>query len=405
MKPSILVLTSTLPRAQNDNEPRFVADLCTELSKKFRVTILTQHRPGSATRETTEEFEIVRFRYAPCSLELLSENGGITSSLKKNRLLWLLIPTFVFFQVLAIRKLLKSHKYSVIHAHWLIPQGLAATFAKLTVSNSPPIICTGHGADIFGLQGKVLSKLKRWIIDHSAAVTVVSQSMKSYLQSELKVRPEKIKVIPMGTDLSNIFTPKEGMRNLGQIAFVGRLVEKKGLKYLIQVIPSLVTKLEKLNLIIAGSGPERAELEELVSNLNIEGNVTFVGAKNHREIADLYRSSEACIFPFVKASDGDMEGFGLVTVEAMGCKCPVIVGDIPAVRDIVQDGKTGLICKPTDPEILTTTILRVLRSKDTSAELANAAYQFVQQNFSWEKIGDRYTQLIFEILTTHENNS
>ena len=400
MKPRVLVITSTFPRNEYDHEPRFVADLCSELAHRFEITVLTQHRPGCALRETTADYEIIRFRYAPENLELLSENGGITSSLKKNRWLWLLIPFFIFFQVVAIRKLVKSGKFSIIHAHWLIPQGFAAAIATLMCSNPPPVICTGHGADIFGFQGGISSKIKRWIVNRSSSITVVSQSMKSYLKNELSTIQEKIYVIPMGTNLNQIFTPGDGIRNRGQIAFVGRLVEKKGLKYLIQIIPSLSSQLENIRLVIAGTGPEKPELEHLVADLNIEACVAFVGAKNHSEIAELYRSSEACVFPFVQASGGDMEGFGLVTVEAMGCKCPVVVGDIPAIKDIVINGETGLICRPKDPEDMVNIILKLMKNEDIRTKLANTAYDFAHQNFSWEKIGERYAKLFSDTINT-----
>ena len=393
MKPRILVLTSTFPRTSNSAEPRFVADLCKELSSCFDVTVLTQHRPESTTYEENNHYEVFRFRYAPAALELLSEEGGITSSLKKNKLLILLLPLFFFSQVLSIRRHLKSGRFSAIHAHWLIPQGLAATVANMTVQNAVPVFCTGHGGDIFGLRGKALSKLKKWVIDHCIAVTVVSQSMKSYLEAELNIDPDKIFVIPMGTDLTGTFTPGNTARSPGQIVFVGRLVEKKGLEFLINAIPSVLPEIKDLQLIVAGEGPEKSKLYELVHQLGIEQHVQFIGFQSHESIAEIYRVSEICVLPFVQAKDGDMEGFGLVTVEAMGCKCPVIVGEVPAVRDIVVDNQTGIICNPKDQGQLIEAILLLLRNPILREELAENAYQRVTQRFSWSRIGRRYSEL------------
>ncbi len=398
MKPRILVLTSTFPHTSNSGEPRFVADLCKQIASKFTVTVLTQHRPGSAIHEKNNQYEIFRFRYAPKALELLSEEGGITSTLKNNKLLWLLIPLFFLFQVLSIRKHLKSDKYCAIHAHWVIPQGLAATIANSTLRNPVPVFCTGHGGDIFGLQGKVLSRIKKWVIDHCAAVTVVSRSMKNYLEADLKVRPDKIHVIPMGTNLSEIFTPREVKRTPGQIIFVGRLVEKKGLRYLLEAVPPLLIEIKDLKLIIVGAGPEKGSLSEMTANLGIKHHVEFVGPKGHEAIPELYSSSEVCVLPFVQAKDGDMEGFGLVTVEAMGCKCPVVVGEVPAIKDIVLHSQTGIICNPKDRDQLVDSILSLMKNSAFRDELAENAYRHVNENFSWEKIGKRYIEL-FELTT------
>jgi glycosyltransferase involved in cell wall biosynthesis len=394
MKPRILVLTSTFPRTENNKEPRFIADLCSELTDSFDITVLSQHRPGASIQEKRGGYDVLRFRYAPESFELLSENGGFTASLKQNRLLWMLIPVFFVSQILSIRRLLKSGSYSAVHAHWLIPQGFAAVVANKTLNKPTPVICTGHGADVFGLQGNLLNKLKRWVINKSSAVSVVSRSMKEYLESELQIAPEKISVIPMGTDLTKIFVPKNIERVPGQIAFAGRLVEKKGLKHLIQIIPSLAYEVEHLRLVIAGTGPERKSLEKQVGELHIDEYVDFVGSQDHLGIANLFARSQLCVFPFIQASGGDMEGFGLVTVEAMGCKCPVIVGDVPAVRDIVLNMHTGVICDPRNTEQLKVGIVNLLKNEELRNQLAESAYHRVHQNFSWEIIGKQYAELL-----------
>ncbi len=394
MKPKILVLASTFPRDEKDKEPRFIADLCSELTTAFDITVLTQHRPGTAAQETKNGYEVFRFRYAPESLELLSENGGFSASLKKNKFLWLLVPFFLLSQILSIRKHLKSKNYSAIHAHWLIPQGLAAVLANKTIVRSIPIVCTGHGADIFGLQGKLLNQIKKWVIDHSAAVSVVSQSMKEYLESKLGINSEKISVIPMGTDLTGVFVSRDIDRIPGKIVFVGRLVEKKGVKHIIQIIPSLASEVENLKLIIAGTGPERETLEKQVKDLCAEEYVDFVGSQDHASLAQLFSSSQICVFPFVQASDGDMEGFGLVIVEAMGCKCPVVVGNVPAVKDIVLNMNTGLICDSKNTNQLKEKILNLLGNEELRNQLAESAYHHVHQNFSWEIIGKQYAEIL-----------
>ena len=119
---SILILTSTYPRWQNDTEPPFVHLLCKELSRDYRIIVLAPHFPMARTHEVMDHIIIHRFRYFISSKELLAYNGGIIQSLKRNRLKYFLIPFFVVSQFVNTLLLCKKYDIDLIHAHWIIPQ-------------------------------------------------------------------------------------------------------------------------------------------------------------------------------------------------------------------------------------------------------------------------------------------
>ena len=95
-------------------------------------------------------------------------------------------------------------------------------------------------------------------------------------------------------------------------------------------------------LTIIGEGPEKNSLLRKVSELRIDDQVTFKGAIENSSLPGFYQDADIVVFPSVVANDGDREGFGLVLVEAMGCACAAVVSDLPAMRDIVEDGRNAL---------------------------------------------------------------
>src|SRR5690606_10320203 len=121
-------------------------------------------------------------------------------------------------------------RIDVIHAHWLLPQGLVAALLQLLPGRSVPFLVTSHGADLHALRGRTMDALKRFVLRRAAAATVVSKSMRTVLDG-IGADVGKVEVRPMGVDMRTRFLPDQAVnRSTGEILFVGRLVEKKGLR-------------------------------------------------------------------------------------------------------------------------------------------------------------------------------
>lgn len=395
-KPTLLVTTSTFPRWSEDNEPRFVYDLSKRLATEFNIIILAPHATGAALEEQWDGMQIYRYRYAPEKLQTLTYNGGISANLKHNSWKFLLLPLFFLGQWWALKKILNQHSIDTIHAHWLIPQGLVAAFTLLSFKKNIKLICTSHGGDLFSLQGKISTFLKRWVIKRCDAITVVSQAMLLKVKELTYNQYSAIHVIPMGTDLTNTFVPNSNIkRATNQLLFVGRLVEKKGLTYLLQALYQLKPNFPNLELIIAGSGPLKNQLIEQVQKLGIEHQVKFVGRLTHVELVTLYQTATVAIFPFIQTQDGDMEGLGLVMVEAMGCGCPVIASDLPAVRDVIYSQQNEQLVKAADSTSLTTTIAELLNHPTKLQLLSMQALAIAHKGFDWESVTEHYQQCLY----------
>ena len=125
-RPTVLVLASTYPRWANDPEPAFVHEVCRRLVDRFEVIALVPDAPDADPDGLMDGVRVVRYRYAPRMLQTLVNNGGIATNLKRSPWKWLLVPTFVLMQYLAGRRMMRERRIDVIHAHWLLPQGLVA---------------------------------------------------------------------------------------------------------------------------------------------------------------------------------------------------------------------------------------------------------------------------------------
>jgi glycosyltransferase involved in cell wall biosynthesis len=398
-RPRVLVLTSTFPRWENDTEPAFIFELSRRLTVSFDVTVLSPRTPGSKRKENMAGLRVIRFPYFFSQWEKLAmHGGGILNQLKTNPAYYLMVPFFLLGQLLAIIRLVRNEHFDLIHAHWLIPQGFIAALGMWIAGKNVPLLCTSHGGDLFALKGKGLQRLKRRIMDKSAALTVVSKAMKKTVV-DMGVAPDKVEVIPMGVDLKGLFTPDPGVqRKTDELLFVGRLVEVKGLQILLDAMPKVLAKHPGIRLVVAGAGPLESELRASAAKLNMTDCVDFLGMVPQLKLPSLYQQATLAVFPFIVTKSGVQEGFGLVVVEAMGCCCPVIAGDLPAIQDTVVHEENGLIFPSGNAQVLADSILKLLDDPEFRARLAGEGRKSVVQNFDWEIIAGKYSHIYQELI-------
>jgi len=401
-RPRLLVLTSTFPRWEGDTEPRFVEALSYELTNSFDVVVLVPHCKGAIRRETItskgRSIEVRRFRYCPAAMETLAYDGGMLFRVRRNPLRLLLLPLFFLAQALAAFRLHREDGFDAVHAHWMVPQGFVAVTLRILARRFPPVLVTSHGGDLYGLRGPVFESLKRWILTRADAVTVVSHAMRNYCADHSLV-PGKIIVQSMGVDLEGTFTPGDTANTRGGLVFVGRLVEKKGVEYLIEAMALLISKYPQLMLTIVGDGPLRESLTALALTQGVNDRVRFLGSVPNEEVPDYLRAAAIFAMPSIVAASGDQEGLGLVAVEAQGCGCAVVATDLPAIRDTVIDGETGLMARPADAADLANKIEVLLDDDVLRKSLAKSGRKHALEKFNWTAVGSAYSKIIRDLIT------
>ena len=394
-RPRLLVLSSTFPRWPGDPEPGFVFELARHLTHRFEVTVLAPHAPGSLRHEEMDAVKVMRFRYAPGHWEqLASHGGGILGRLRANPLHALLIPPFLLAGAWSLGQLLRREHFDLVHAHWLIPQGATALAVMALTNRRLPLVSTSHGGDIYGLRGTIAERIMGHVLRRSSKITVVSRAMKERALA-LGADADRLEVLPMGVDLIRRFVPDDALgRESEELLFVGRLVEKKGLAVLLDALPAVARHHPGVRLRVAGDGPLRQSLEQRARALGIAHRVDFLGMISQTKLPALYRRATLLVAPFVVASGGDQEGLGLVTAEAMGCGCPVLASDLPAVRDLICDGQTGCLTPSGDPLALERHLVALLDDAGRRAALAAEARRQVLERFDWQSIAARYGDLL-----------
>lgn len=401
-KPPLLVLASTLPKRKGDSTPAFVLDLSKHLRSRFKVMVLTPAVRGAADGDEIDGVEVRRFHYFwPRPLELLAD-GAILENVRRRRWLLLLAPFLLLFEFIAAYRWARTNRPAVIHAHWFVPQGLVAVIVGGLLK--VPVVITSHGGDLYGLSGRFWTFIRKALASRSAAVTVVSQDMVANLSGLTSRTGESPKVMPMGVDTNN-FHPARRDEALRQrlsisgpfILFVGRLAEKKGVRYLLQAMPDVLRDSPDCVLVVVGDGPLRGQLEALADELGISGYVRFVGGVPHEELPLYYASADIFVGPSVVAQGGDTEAFGVVFAEAMAAGRPIVASSVGGVTDIVVPGRTGLVVEPESPPALAEAIGQLLDSPAEARKIGALARRWVRRKFDWRNVAARYATLLIKV--------
>ena len=395
MKRSILVLTSTYPRWKNDTEPGFVHELARRLSVDFEVHVLAPHFDKAKAEERLDGVFVHRFRYGPPMLERLAYQGGMLSNVRQSPWVLLLLPIFLMSQFFAAFRIILRYRIKLIHAHWVIPQGLVALLLRC-IFQDRVLVVTSHGADVYAMNGRVLKYLKGVVYRVADAVTVVSRAMADVVS--VSVDPNKLTIAPMGVDLQETFVMTQPLEQRQGVVFVGRLVEKKGVKVLLSAFAELITCKPGILLTLVGDGPERRVLEQQVAKLNLTDHVRFMGAVPNHDIPAILNQHAIAVVPSVIAGNGDQEGLGLVSVEAMGCGCAIVASDLPAIHDVVIDQETGLMFEPGNARALKQCLAKLLDDDSLRCTIARRGNLQAKASFDWSISVDNYRRIFDQLL-------
>jgi glycosyltransferase involved in cell wall biosynthesis len=239
-------------------------------------------------------------------------------------------------------------------------------------------------------------------------VTVSSDALHHDLKSRnLPIRP--LKILENGVDI-DLFRPTENQLTSDEggryILFVGRLVEQKGVEYLLRAFRPIALQFPDVRLRIVGEGTGSLFedwLNALTTHLMISDRVQFLGWVGHGpELVKLYQGAEIVAMPSI------YEPFGMVALEAMACKCPVVASRIGGLRTVVGEdqGRGGLLVEPKDDLDLAQWLMTLLARRELRDELAEQAYRRVVTGpYLWQKIANRTTAIYTDVLKTPLKNT
>lgn len=392
----VLFVVTAFPRFEGDVITPWLVETIRRLQdKNISIDVFTSAYRG-LKENTIYGIKVHRFRYFWRKWEKLTHDETVPDRLRKGILYKLLALLYIFGGTLGIIQHCLKNKYDIIHCHWPFPHiifGYAASrFGK------SKLISSFYGVELRWVKSKLLifKPLLKFAIKKSNAVTAIS----NYTAKEItEIAPTDIAIIPFGAAVAvsdqKLPIPKDS--TIMNILFVGRLVERKGVKYLIEAL-EIVNKKIVADLTIVGEGGEKTNLESLAKEKKLEDKVNFTGKVTQSQLEDFYRKCDIFVLPAVTDSKGDTEGLGVVLLEAMSYHKPVVASALGGILDIVKNGENGFLVPEKDPVKLADAILQIIQQPELRNRFGEAGYNYANRNFSWEKIVSDIKKLYKEVL-------
>ncbi|MEM0487666.1 MAG: glycosyltransferase family 4 protein [Candidatus Bathyarchaeia archaeon] len=292
----------------------------------------------------------------------------------------------------------------ILHAHdWLVAAatiGLKHVFRK-------PLIATIHSTEV-GRRGGIYSDYERmiheteaWLTYEAWRVICCSNYMLIHVREFFNLPADKMVMIPNGVNTGEYdMYLKENLREFRNkfasseekiVLFVGRLVYEKGAQVLIRAAPKI---LEKVNarIIIVGNGYMKEQLLALAESMGVAHKVTFTGFLDEESLKKLQVCADVAVVPSL------YEPFGIVALEAMAAKSPVVVSDTGGLSEIVEHDVTGVKIRPNDPESLAWGVTRILLDNGYADWIRENAYRKVKEAYNWSRIAQQTKEIYIKIL-------
>jgi phosphatidylinositol alpha-1,6-mannosyltransferase len=292
---------------------------------------------------------------------------------------------------LALALRIRSHagRHTVVHCARALPEGVAAWFASLL--GGPRYACWAHGEDVTSaLLSRELTLVMRLVYRGASAIFANSRNTRRLLE-DLGVPAVKIQIVYPGVDVQR-FTPQvDGRRIRSRVApgadllmlSVGRLQTRKGHDLAIAAVAALKAEFPRLVYAIVGEGAERSRLESLAHDLGVADRVRFVGEVPAGDLPEYFAACDLFVLPN-RVHETDIEGFGIVFLEAAATGRPVIGGNSGGVPEAVGDDRTGVLVGGTDVHELAAAIRKLAVDPRLRERLGQAARERVLRSFTWD---------------------
>lgn len=272
----------------------------------------------------------------------------------------------------------------LIHAHHVFMDGYG--MIKLSQEWEVPLVMVEHGA--------ILKEIINWkqmhnkIIDtlNSAAhIMCVSDDLFSIALNN-GIDEDKLSVVPIGVDIelfkkedSKLIKEEFNINDSKKIVlYVGQLIPRKGLNYLIEAIPNVLSKQKNILFVFAGTGPQKEELENICQQKGIQNSVLFTGGIDLAQLIKWYSIADIFVLPSLS------EGRPTVIYEAMSCEIPIIATNVGGIAEQIKDGYNGYVIPPMDPTILATKINYLLDNEDLILDMGkNGRKRIIDKGWTW----------------------
>jgi glycosyltransferase involved in cell wall biosynthesis len=388
----VAVLGSTYPRTEGDHQVPWLRESMNRIARRgHKVTVIAPAFEGLRDH-TIDGIPVKRFRYGPATFEVLTHGEGAPAKLAKNPFLKLVAVSYILAGIWATWRVCARERVDILHVHWPFPHGLMTFLPKWL--NGVRVVSTCHSAEIAMARKSKLSTAVLARCLQASEVNTANSSHTARLVREISGRHAH--VLPYGATVKI----EPGPTPAGSepfLLFSGRLIQRKGVRYLLEAMPRILER-HPIKLVITGDGPLREALEAQAAALKVSRSVEFVGFVTKERLGELFRTCTAYVHPAIHDERGDTEGLGVVLIEALSNRKPVIASGVGGIVDVIKDGETGLLVPEKDPEALASAVLRILTNPAEAARLGAQGSAYAARLFDWERITDELETLYFASL-------
>jgi glycosyltransferase involved in cell wall biosynthesis len=404
----IAVITSSYTRFPGDGIAPFVKAISESLAELgHSIAVVAPYDPA-VKPFGTDDVQIYRYKYIwPTSYHVMGHARSLEKDVRLRISSYLLLPFFLIAGFLKLLQVVKQQNAEIIYAHWVIPNGLiAACVAKV---QDIPFIISLHGSDIYVAQKNWLFRtIARWVFKNSSGVTACSAELKRKAV-ELGA-PKDVYLVPWGAN-PIVFDPKlrtsspvNQLNNHTQllISSLGRLVEKKGFKFLIAAMPPIIEEFPSTELIIGGGGLLLSDLQKQAQELKISDQVNFPGSVLWNDVPEFLANSDIFVLPSVRDEHGNEDGLPTVLLEAMSCGVAVIASEIGGTNLVIENNVNGLLVPPGDIESLTTAIMLLIQNEELRTNIGREARISVENRFNWNEVAIQISAIMGKAVIPNE---
>lgn len=268
----------------------------------------------------------------------------------------------------------------VVASSWF-PSGLCAHLIPPPLRRR--VLVIAHGTEVSPSRRGFHRLVKLAVYNRADAVIAVSDTTRKMLL-RAGVRPELIHVVHCGID---VLPPVVGRPDRQIILATGRLIERKGFDRLVESMPTILREFPQATLRIVGDGPQREALERRCEHLGVTAAVCFRGSIDDRELQREYREASCFALP-VRAIGDDIEGFGIVYLEAAMAGLPVLGGRNSGAEAAIADGVTGLLVDGNDSHAIARAIGQFFRDPDDARRMGERGRERAIASFSWASVAE-----------------